>query len=750
MIFPSEMTDARRWVCWKYAERNGKRTKIPIDAKTGWEASSTDPGTWADYNTAQAVSGEFDGIGFVLGDGWFGIDLDHVEGDIEEYRAGKEDNIVSEFIDTMQSYSEYSPSGTGIHIICTGELPPGGRKAGDIEMYDSGRYFTITGNPAADYALRNGTDAVKPLHAKYFGKRREVVHSVQAPEKRTEIDVLEAVKRSKSADAFDQLYRGAWEGLYPSQSNADQALCNYLAFWTGKDEAMMDNLFRKSGLMRKKWDEKRGSMTYGERTIQTAISSTTEVYKPKDDYTIIIRNPDQLPDKKMPNFPFDDTGNGQRIAWMFGNILRYSYVDKCWYFYDGHVWCRDEIGQAKTDADDMITYLEHMEVDEEIEKAFQKHLKHTRSSGGKEAAIKEAQHLLHIVPGEMDRDGMKLNTPDGVVDLKTGGIIPNDPGLYMTRMTGVEFSTHASCPRWRQFIREIFDGDDDLINFVHKAVGYSMVGSTEEQMVFFCYGEGQNGKSVFLDVLSEIMGTYAANIQPETIMVKRASGGTGANSDIARLKGARFVTTSEPDEGARLSEGIVKQLSGGDKITARKLYGSEFEFSPELKLWMATNHKPIIRGTDKGIWRRIAMIPFNVTFTNPDKKLIHKLRAESSAILGWMIEGCIKWQREGLEKPKAVTDANQEYRSEMDVIERFLESGYVKIDAEESCAAMMIFNRYQEYAENADEYSMSLTKFGAELSKRFQKVKDSTGKIVYRGISVSDKIVLPKYGGLKH
>lgn len=743
MTFPSEMTEASRWVCWKYAERNGKRTKVPINAKTGREASSTDPETWADYKAAQAVSGEFDGIGFVLGDGWFGIDLDHVEGDIEEYRAGKEDNIVSEFIDTMESYSEYSPSGTGIHIICRGELPPGGRKAGDIEMYDSGRYFTITGNRAADYDLRDGTEAVKPLHAKYFGKRREAVHTVQAPEKRSEIDILEAINHSKSAEAFGQLYRGSWEGLYPSQSNADQALCNHLAFWTGNDPAMMDIMFRHSGLMRKKWDEKRGKLTYGERTIQTAIDSTTEIYKPKDDYSVIIRNPDQLPDRRMPNFPFDDTGNGQRIAWLCKSFLRYSYVDKCWYFYDGHVWCRDEIGQAKSYADDMITMMEHQEVTEDIEKAFQKHVKHTRSSSGKEAALKEAQHLLYIVPKDMDRDGMKLNTPDGVVDLKSGEIIKNNPEFYMTRMTGVEYSPHVSCTRWRQFISEIFDGDEELINFVHKAVGYSMVGSTEEQMVFFCYGEGQNGKSVFLDVLSEIMGSYAVNIQPETIMVKRSGGGSGANSDIARLKGARFVTTSEPDEGARLSEGIVKQLSGGDKVTARKLYGNEFEFSPELKLWMATNHKPVIRGTDKGIWRRIAMIPFNVTFTNPDKKLIHKLRAEASAILGWMIEGCIKWQHEGLEKPKAVTDANQEYRNEMDVIERFLESGYVTTGNNESCAAMVIFARYQEYASQTDEFSMSMTKFGTELSKRFEKIKDSSGKIVYKGIGVSNKIILP-------
>lgn len=159
------------------------------------------------------------------------------------------------------------------------------------------------------------------------------------------------------------------------------------------------------------------------------------------------------------------------------------------------------------------------------------------------------------------------------------------------------------CPQWRVFLEQIFDHDQEMIRYIQKAVGYSLTGSTQEQCMFFCVGNGRNGKSTFLDTISDILGDYACNIQPETIMVKPYNG--TANSDIARLRGARFVTTVEPNEGCRLNEGLIKQLTGGDKVTARFQYGHEFEYTPEFKIWMGTNHKPIIRGRDEGIWRRI-------------------------------------------------------------------------------------------------------------------------------------------------
>ena len=230
------------------------------------------------------------------------------------------------------------------------------------------------------------------------------------------------------------------------------------------------------------------------------------------------------------------------------------------------------------------------------------------------------------------------------------------------------------------------------------------------------------------------MGDYATNIQPETIMVRPSQG--SANSDIARLKGARFVTSVEPNEGMRINEGLLKQLTGDDVVTARKLYGDEFEFKPEFKLWMATNHKPIIRGTDTGIWRRIHIIPFTVSIPveKVDRQLKYKLREELSDILAWAVEGCRLWQAEGLRMPKAVLDAVQEYRHEMDVISAFADACCVTGG---EAKASQLYAVYAEWAGENNEYRMSSTKFGAEMAKRFERIKKRDGWY-YRNIQLSE------------
>ena len=265
-------------------------------------------------------------------------------------------------------------------------------------------------------------------------------------------------------------------------------------------------------------------------------------------------------------------------------------------------------------------------------------------------------------------------------------------------------------------------------------MGYTLTGSTSEQCTFFLYGTGRNGKSTFLDVIRDVFGDYASNIQPETIMVKTNTGNS-ANSDIARLKGARLVTTVEPNEGVRINEGLLKQLTGDDPVTARKLYSDEFEFKPEFKLWMATNHKPIIRGTDTGIWRRIHMIPFTVQIPEEkiDRNLKYKLKAEMTAIFKWCVDGCLMWQNEGLKMPKAVLDSVREYRREMDVISAFIDD---RCQLSGSVQSSTLYADYSAWADENNEYKMSATKFGLEIAKRFEKVKTSKGQIFYNGISL--------------
>jgi putative DNA primase/helicase len=232
-----------------------------------------------------------------------------------------------------------------------------------------------------------------------------------------------------------------------------------------------------------------------------------------------------------------------------------------------------------------------------------------------------------------------------------------------------------------------------------------------------------------------MLGDYAVNIQPETIMVRQAQ--AGPTSDIARLKGARFVTTVEPNEGARLNEGLIKQLTGGDKVTASKKYEDEFEFKPEFKLWMATNHKPVIRGTDLGIWSRIRLIPFKVQIPDEkiDRQLKFKLREEMPGILAWAVEGCLLWRREGLKQPQSVLEASREYRGEMDVLSAFIDA--CCMEGGETDAGDL-FRAYIEWAKESNEFEMSSTRFGREMGKKYEKRRSSRTNI-YEGISLQER-----------
>lgn len=367
---------------------------------------------------------------------------------------------------------------------------------------------------------------------------------------------------------------------------------------------------------------------------------------------------------------------------------------------------------------------------------YKKHMKKTRSSSSKKAMVKELEHLVAVSPNELDTDKLLVNTKNGVLNLKDFSVKKHQPEFLMTRMLGTSISETPKKPeKWLAFLDQIFENDKELIRYIQKALGYSLSGDVSEQCVFFLYGMGRNGKSTFLEIVRKIMNDYATNIQPESIMVK--SSANNANSDIARLKGARFVTSVEPNEGMRLNEGLIKQLTGDDMITARKLYGDEFEFRPEFKLWMATNHKPIIRGNDLGIWRRIHIIPFSVTIPDDkvDKHLSEKLTQELPDILAWMVEGYKLWKFEELRKPKVIQDAVEEYKNEMDVISAFLASDYIVEGGE--VKAQALYAVYCQWAAECNEYKMSSTKFGREIVKRYNKVHKKAGWF-YTGISLDN------------
>lgn len=756
---PSELKQLKNWCVWKYQERNGKKTKIPFNAATGEFAKSNDSSTWSDYQTAVKCKGA-DGVGFFFEPPYVGIDLDNIEDDLHLYKNGERlDNIVAEFTDAFKSYTEVSPSGNGLHIIIKGKIPGNRKRKGNIEMYDSGRFFTMTGNKISKYSEINNVNpqVFKEIHSKYLPDNTIPIptrNTVQTIHNLSEMDILNEIYKSKQARLFDDLMKGHWDRHYTSQSEADIAMANILAFWCAKDYSQMDSIFRQSGLYRDKWDEKRKNSTYGEQTLFKAINETSNIYTPKQEkeplkYVLdhIFEDSKDKP-KEYPPRSWDDTGNADRFIDRYGNLYRFSYINNKFYIYDGTKWTLDDRGLIRKLIDEMIESMKHEKIivsedveEEEAQKEFQKFLKKTRGTQAKKNITNELMHRKPITPDQFDVDDMLLNVANGYVDLTSRELHPHDRGKMFSQIANTDYSEKMQPSVWLDFLNDIFDGNEEVIRYIQKALGYSLTGSTREQVMFILHGKGRNGKSIFVETISEILGDYSNNMQAKSLMVQKND---NVNTDIARLSKARFVTSSEPNEGFRFDEGLIKQLTGGDKVTARFLYAEEFEYQPKFKIWVSTNHKPIIRGTDDGIWRRLILIPFEVQIPEEkvDKDLKYKLLRESPAILNWMTEGAYMWMQEGLKMPDKLKEASQAYRTEMDVVEQFIEEKCKRTENVRE-TGKALYEEYKKWADENNEYKMDKNKFGKKLKEKFQSKKMNNG-INYLGIELVEK-----YPGLR-
>ena len=308
-----------------------------------------------------------------------------------------------------------------------------------------------------------------------------------------------------------------------------------------------------------------------------------------------------------------------------------------------------------------------------------------------------------------DTDPWLLNTPGGMVDLRTGATLRHEPERYITKITAV--APGGDCPRWRTFLGEITGGNTELQHFLQRVAGYSLTGSTREHALFFAHGTGGNGKGVFLNTLSAILGDFAAVAPMETFTVTRNE---GHPTDLAGLRGARLVTSQETEEGRYWAENKIKALTGGDPITARFMRQDFFTYTPTFKLVIAGNHRPALRGVDEAIRRRFHLIPFTVTIAKPDRDLPDKLRAEWPGILAWMIEGCLAWQRQGLNPPAAVRDATAAYLSDEDALAKWIEDCCVT-GRQHWCASTLLWTSWQGWATRANERVGSRKTFIAAL-----------------------------------
>ena len=306
---------------------------------------------------------------------------------------------------------------------------------------------------------------------------------------------------------------------------------------------------------------------------------------------------------------------------------------------------------------------------------------------------------------DLNNGSFLFNCQNGTLDLKTGGFNGHKRSDFLTQIAGVDFNASSKCPRFNKFIDEIFDGDIELAHYVQTMCGYCLTGKTNEQKMFLLYGNGANGKGTLIEVVKSIMGSYASTAQAETLMQKAKVSGGEASPDIARLVDTRAVMLAEGDRSHHFNEAFVKQLTGQDTVTARELYGKPFEFQPAFKLLLSTNYLPKVRGTDEGIWRRLTPIPFKVSFkgNQMDKNLRAVLLSEGPGILNWMIEGCNRWQKEGLIEPSSIIKSRATYQSDSDNIIRFLEDVTIK-NSEATITKSGLYLNYQKWVKLEGEY----------------------------------------------
>jgi len=724
-----------QFINWHEVTELGKSKprKVPFDPQNGHPIDPHNPLNWKTHAEAVATGAPV-GFVFTTADPFFFLDLDDC------YINGAWTDEATAFFNTFNGAArEISVSGRGLHIVgrCDQLVLSDRRnkfgtasRANWLEFYTTKRFMALGRGFVGDF----NQDFTQQLLA--LVPQRPVVDpatmlSGPVPEYTGPQDDAELIRKMTASRGSIGAQFGTkasakdlWHGdaanlsqIFPSPSNdvydrssADAALMAHLAFWTGKDSARMDRLFRQSALMRPKYAER---PAYRESTIKNAVSQCQHVYN-------VAHNSEEqtVSSEKL---------NEDVLADIFSraNLDKYRYVEAwhTWLIWDRYRWRKEGTGKAY----DVIRTLCRAA-------ARAPELNENRANKIASAATVSAVEKLaradrrHAATGDdWDGDPWLLNTPTCVVDLKTGEIRGHDPLDYMMKSTAVGPSRDATCPLWRSFLDRTFNGDIELISFVQRVAGYCLTGMVREHALFFAYGKGGNGKGVFINTLTRLMADYSVVAPMETFT---ASQYDRHPTDLAMLQGARFVSSQETEEGRKWNESRLKQLTGGDRVTARFMRGDYFSYDPQFKLLIAGNHKPALRSVDEAIRRRFHLIPFTaeIRAADRDPNLEEKLRAEWPAILRWAIEGCLQWQRIGLAPPGAVKDATEDYFSSEDVFAQWIEECCIR-NPQKWESSTTLYSNFKSWAEKSGEYAFTQKRFSQSLIDRgFLKQNNRTGK----------------------
>ena len=431
-------------------------------------------------------------------------------------------------------------------------------------------------------------------------------------------------------------------------------------------------------------------------------------------------------------FRLTDLGNAERLVHHHGDDLRYCHLWRKWLVWDGRRWKVDDTGEIMRRAKDtaIAIYAEAAEIKakgdgEDAEAKAQAKRDAIVSWAGKSQASARLKAMIElaaseqdipVLPDQLDRDPWALNCRNGTIAIQDDTLRPHSRADLITKLAGVDYDPQAQAPTWTKFLQRVMGEDEDLIGFLQRAVGYSLTGDVGEEVIFIPHGTGANGKTKFLEAIQSMLGDYAQEAPSNLLTAKRND---GIPNDVARLMGARFVAASETGQDHDLNEALVKDLTGGDTITARFLFAEYFQFTPTHKLWLSTNHRPKVKGVDEGIWRRILLIPFTVWIPpiERDKRLGDKLKAELPGILAWAVQGCLAWRKEGLRPPSKVTQATKDYRAEQDDLGAWIAQRCIIAEDEEE-AFKDLYSNYTEWCEAGRLVALNSREFGQALTER--------------------------------
>ena len=668
-----------------------KKTKRPYGPETGKLASSTNPKTWATRVQAEAWSEKNggDGVGFVFGRLGKGANPGHGEIlsagiDLDTCRnpeTGAFTGWAQEVIDRFKTNTEVSPSGTGaklFFIIVEKDFAAldalfdgqsgrefkrddGSEHLPGIEVYWTRRYFTVTGksiNPEWKSRPVDIADLqwlIREAGPKYIGNSGNGSAASEAfPEHPAKTH--DNSRSGKAWRAGAALYGASYEVMRDALLTHEDP---DIAAWTqekglarvaGKDERELHRIYDKA-----------------DATGAFAASDKAPIIEPKAGVDFSRRRR-------------TDAGNARAFLDLFGDDLRFIEKWKCWIAWDGARW---------TEASDIALLPMAVRTTEEIwkwtltqpesdeRKAWRKHVAATQSDGRLSAMIRQAKgpQQTRIEPDILDADPWLLGCPNGTLDLRTGKLREARREDFITKQISVAFDPAAECPRWRQFLDWATQGDGELAAFIQTFAGYALTGETNEEIMCVWFGDGANGKTTLGMMLYDLLGDYAGKARSDLLV--HAQGKEGAASpDAAALQGKQFVIVSETEHNCSLSETQIKELTSNEPITACKKYCEPSTFRPTHKFILWTNHPPHVRGTDHGIWRRLAITRFGATITEEAKITNFRekmLQPELPGILNWVLEGLARWRRDGLRLPRSVRAANKEYREEMDTVAEWIE-----------------------------------------------------------------------------